>query len=135
MLERTHELGVELGALLVNGSFVTGRDQPADVDVACLIPPNKLRRILSQSPDGDALLFFIKRPHDARRITGVHFFIAPNGTFFDKLSEAFRLGTGGKGLRPPDPDRDPAGLTVPKEKGILRVDLSDFKPGEANVSN
>jgi hypothetical protein len=49
VLDRIRDLGGRVEEILVDGSFVTGREHPGDVDAACLVPPDELRALLRQS--------------------------------------------------------------------------------------
>lgn len=125
-LERMHDLGLVVPEVLIDGSFVTGREEPGDVDAVCHIPPVDLQQMLAASPDEDPLLFLLKQPDQARRLFGVHMFVVPTSQNFDYFRHGFAKGFGGKGLRPPDSVRDPAGLVVPAEKGLISVNFTGF---------
>jgi hypothetical protein len=129
VMERMRDLGGNLPSVVVDGSFVTGRDQPDDVDAVCQIPPHDLMRMLGSSPDQHALGFFLQQPHEARRLFGVHVFVVETEENLEELRVTFARGLGGAGLRPADRERDPHGLVVPGEKGILRVDFTAFFGG------
>ncbi|MEJ7811068.1 MAG: hypothetical protein WKG32_11715 [Gemmatimonadaceae bacterium] len=82
--------------------------------------------MLAASSSSRALQFFLQQPHDARELFGVHLFVVSTVSKLESLRITFAKGLNGQGLRPPDPQRDPPGLVVPSEKGILRVAFSDF---------
>lgn len=119
-------LGGSVNDVLVDGSFVTGREEPGDVDAACYVPPNELRDMINKSTDAGVLTFFLANPHEAKRMLGVHMFVVRTPENLEDFLITFTKGLQGKGLRPADPVRDPKDLIVPKEKGILRVSFAEF---------
>lgn len=125
-LDRIKDLGGRVEEILVDGSFVTGRELPGDVDAACLVPPDELRALLRESENARALNFFLSQPHLARELLGVHLFVVRSRDNLDSFRLTFTRGLGGTGLRPADPEKDPPGLVVPEEKGILAVDFTSF---------
>ena len=127
-LERLKFLGIVPEVLLIDGSFVTGREEPGDVDVCMLIPPDKIKLAydnLNNEEDRECLKFIFNRYNqDALRLTtGVHPLIVHNETGLKLCSDIFRTGGEQFGwrLKPPDNKRDPAWVNVPEEKGILKV--------------
>lgn len=127
-LNRLHDAGGTLEHVILDGSFVTGRAEPGDVDGCCMILPDDLQRMLDNASD-NALLFFLTETETAKRVFGVHMFVCGDQGSYDWFCEYFRRGEAGTGLRDADPIRDPAGLSKPTEKGILRVDYRDFING------
>lgn len=128
-LERLEILGIIPDSILIDGSFVTGREEPGDVDVCLLIPPKKLSnayRALNNEEDR-ICLEFICNPRNQRTLRlsfGTHPIIVPDEVRLEKISEIFRTGgTQFHHLRPPDSERDPKWVETPAEKGILRVNL------------
>lgn len=126
VLERVRDLGGRVDSILVNGSFVTARESPGDVDAVCLIPPDDLRRFAADPENWRALGFILTQPHQAKALFGVHLFFAQDQAQLEDLRTTFARGPGGSGLRPPDPHRDPPDLVVPAEKGILQVATAEF---------
>lgn len=51
MLDRMIELGLKPESLIINGSFVTKREEPGDVDFAALISPETVRDALKSAKD------------------------------------------------------------------------------------
>lgn len=125
-LDRLTQLNIKPEYVYINGSFVTGRKEPGDVDFAALIKPGKmLRAIKAAEPhDKKAIETFCDsmKAEELRNIMGAHMLIAHNDTLMDQWAKFFRFGKGGS-LREPDPSRDPISVQKPKTKGILRVDL------------
>lgn len=127
-LERLKFLGVFPVVLLIDGSFVTGREEPGDVDVCMLIPPEKIKLAydnLNNEEDRKCLKFIFNRYNQGalRLTTGVHPLIVPDEMGLKLFSDIFRTGGEQFGwrLKPPDNKRDPAWVNVPEEKGILKV--------------
>lgn len=61
-LERLEFLGIIPNVLLIDGSFVTGRKEPGDVDVCMLIPPEKVKLAydnLDNEEDRECLLYIL----------------------------------------------------------------------------
>jgi len=132
VLRRINELGLKPDTLLVDGSFVTGRKQPGDIDAAVLIPPDRFKKALQEADKHDklAIQIFIrawKGDSNAeillRSLFGAHIFIAADEAGLQPWSLFFRTGYPEPGLKPPDPQRDPPDVRTPKEKGILRIDM------------
>jgi hypothetical protein len=126
VLDRIKDLGRRVNEILIDGSFVTGRELPGDVDAACLVPPDELRALLRDAENARALTFFLSQPRLARELLGVHLFVVRSRENLDGFRLTFASGPGGAGLRPPDPAKDPPGLVVPEEKGVLAVDFTSF---------
>lgn len=128
MLQRLKDLGGTLDEVLVNGSFVTGRTHPDDVDAVCLFPPEDARPLLARAVNQQvrALQIIISDSDLARELFGVHFFFAASSQYYEDMRISFTRGPAGTGLRHPDLQRDPPDLVVPEEKGILKVHLTDF---------
>jgi len=126
VLDRIKDLGGRVNEVLIDGSVVTVRALPGDVDAACLVPPAELRALLQDAENARALNFFLSQPHLARELLGVHLFVVRNRENLDGFRLTFSRGLGGTGLREADPLKDPPGLIVPEEKGILAVDFTSF---------
>lgn len=132
-LARMNQLGLNPTAFLVDGSFVTGRDHPRDVDAAYLLSPATVSAAFANADDEDrqAILMFANTCNARSRsqaliryLFGTHVFLAFDECSLGTLSGLFRAGIGmGGRLRPPDPARDPAWVVTPAEKGILRVQV------------
>lgn len=127
MLSRFSEIHLPLEKVLIDGSFVTNRAEPGDVDAAILIRPHILITVLSctaDEHDQDALKLF-SNPQNAtaiRAIMGAHVIPAPDETVMNELSSFFRHGIPHQGgLRDPDRTRDPDWVKKPLEKGIINV--------------
>lgn len=122
-------LGLFPDILLINGSFVTGRSEPNDVDSALLIKPcvAYLALMTPDQHDKDAICLFLD-PQNERAIRvffGAHILIFPDETGLELASKLFQYGKGGQ-LREPDPLRDPPWVKKPHSKGILRVEGGDI---------
>lgn len=135
---RILEWGLQPQGIYLDGSFTTGRAEPGDVDGFLVFPPGhmdavekNLRRRVDQGvknakEDLQGLHLFRRQPNAVRVMLGVHMFMLEEGTAgFDSLMTTFTKGINGLGLRDPDPKKDPAGLVVPGEKGILVVGVDD----------
>ncbi len=125
-LDRLTQLGIKPEYVYINGSFVTGREEPGDVDFAALIKPGPMKRALLAADDHDkkAIATFCNRDKadELRNILGAHLLIADTSIMMSQWAGFFRTGTGGS-LRDPDPVRDPGWVIKPKAKGILKVIL------------
>lgn len=130
-LDRCRDLGVIPSVILVDGSFVTGRERPGDVDAAACVSPGVILDAIDRANEHDRLsircLLAPPAQHpsaaDVRNaVLGADVFVVPDLQTLGLWSEFFRCGANGK-LREPDPDRDPAWVTRPAEKGILRVEF------------
>jgi hypothetical protein len=129
MLKRLCELKVIPDSLLINGSFVTGRKEPGDVDFAVLIPPDTIQEALSSDDEHDVegvKLFLTPENQGAlRNIFGAHLLIAFDENSLGLWSSLFRKGQDGQ-LREPDSEKDPAWVSTPPEKGILRIEQENI---------
>ncbi len=129
LLNRLVSLGLCPEIILINGSFVTGRNNPGDVDIAALIPPEKAKKALKSLTDNHdkEAIFMIFNPNFCniiRNLFGAHILLSPDEKSLEIYSNFFRKGLDGK-LREPDPDRDPSWVKRPKSKGILKVYLNE----------
>jgi hypothetical protein len=127
MLERMLELGLRPTSALINGSFVTGREEPGDVDFALLIPPEVVEKALENALDehdrnGIYLFMNPKNQVALRDLFGAHLLIADSEENLRGWSILFQKGLYGK-LREPDPIRDPSWVKRPESKGILRINF------------
>ncbi|QQE74004.1 hypothetical protein KDJ56_19390 [Brevibacillus composti] len=129
LYDRLSSLGLNPKSVLIDGSFVTGREQPGDVDFGALFPPSVVKQALSNvqdSHDKEAIMMF-NNPNNQiviRNLFGAHMLVAPNEFGLRQISKLFRTGGDQFGkLRDRDPKRDPDWVIIPKEKGILRVNL------------
>lgn len=129
-LERLEFLGIIPNVLLIDGSFVTGRKEPGDVDVCMLIPPEKVKLAydnLDNEEDRECLLYILHPDSQGalRLATGVHPLVVPDENGLKLWSDFFRTGGAQfgrqEGLKPPDVVRDPEWVKIPNEKGILKV--------------
>lgn len=129
MLERMKALKIMPEVILVNGSFVTGRREPGDVDFACLIPPDTIREALKTDDDHDraGVVYFLDPDNQGvlRNAFGAHLLVAHDELNLSWWSKLFRFGQNGV-LREPDPKLDPDWVTRPKEKGILKICKDDI---------
>lgn len=125
LITRFRHLNIMPSVVLIDGSFVTGRNVPEDVDFACLIEPDKIRAALNSSinqHDKNAILLLLN-PYNqgpVRDMFGAHALVVDNNAGLNYWSDFFRRG-GANGLREPDPQRDPDWVVKPAEKGILKV--------------
>ena len=127
LMDRLRHLNITPSIVLVDGSFVTGRKLPEDVDFACLIEPNKVRDALNNSinehdKSGILLLLNPNNQCAVRDMFGAHALVVDSQFGLDHWSKYFRCG-GANGLRDIDPKRDPLWVVKPKEKGILKIIL------------
>lgn len=126
MLDRKRELGLIPEEIIINGSFCTQRECPGDVDAAILVRPEVA---LSAYDNGDehekrAIQLMIQAVspggEGAQRILrdlfGAHILLADSEQSLSNWAAFF------KQTKDPDPSKDPAWVTKPAEKGILRVD-------------
>jgi hypothetical protein len=132
LYDRFTSLGLNPKSMLIDGSFVTGRQQPGDVDFGALIPPRITKEALGKvtDPHDKAAVNMFSNSSSSlnqemiRNLFGAHMLVAPNEMGLKLISKLFRTGGAQFGkLRDPDPIRDPAWVTVPKEKGILRINF------------
>lgn len=130
LIERIISLGLYPEVVLINGSFVTGRKFPRDVDACVLIRPQVVVSALSavRDPhDEEAIKMFIDYHYELiiRNLFGCHLLIVPDENGLTLLSKFFREGLNGR-LRDPDPYLDPHGVVTPPRKGILKVQGGEF---------
>lgn len=130
LLERLTSLGLQPDSLLIDGSFVTGRESPGDVDACALITPKTAMAALANVTDEYDLnaVRVLTTPlpqHEriVRTMYGAHLLIARNEAELQKWSKFFRRGKHGK-LKDPDPTQDPGWVKTPAAKGILRIDFT-----------
>lgn len=128
LLERLIDLGLKPEKILINGSFVTGREEPGDVDFAALILPDTVRAAITNATDEHdkaGIKLFTKRDNgiNIRNLFGAHLLIADSEANLDGFANLFMKGMNGK-LREPDPKRDPEWVIRPEVKGILKVKIS-----------
>lgn len=131
LLGRLESLEITPKKILIDGSFVTGREEPGDVDFGSLIPPSKAKAALrnfTDPYDKHAIMMFTDPAPQNQKIVrtsfGAHMLVAANELGMKMISRLFRTGGEQFGqLKPPDPKRDPDWVKTPKEKGILKVDL------------
>ncbi|MDD2586306.1 MAG: hypothetical protein PHT79_02260 [Syntrophomonadaceae bacterium] len=126
---RLTTLGITPDAVLVNGSFVTKRTDPGDVDFVFLIPMDKINTALATAEDehDETALLMIFHPDNQlpiRILYGVHFLYARNQSEFEYWSYYFQ-----NGVREPDPKRDPPWVKSPTGKGILYIDGGELING------
>ena len=130
-LERLKFLCVVPEVILIDGSFVTGREEPGDVDVCLLIRPESIIRAMNSldNEEDKLCLEFICNPDNqaALRLSfGTHPLIAYDENNLQLYSDLFRTGGAQfRHLRPSDAIRDPGWVKTPSEKGILRVNFSE----------
>lgn len=125
MLFRMRELGIKPKKLLINGSFVTKRENPRDVDFAALIPPETIIEALKNAEDdhdmnGIRLFMGQENQMALRDLFGAHLLVADNEEMLEQWSKVFIKGQFGK-LREPDPEKDPEWVRRPDQKGILQI--------------
>ncbi len=127
LLDRLIDLGLKPSALLIDGSFVTGRDEPGDVDFAALIPPETIINAMKTLDEHDkhAIMLFLEpnNQNEIRSLFGAHLLLADTEEYLELWANFFRTGGDYGKLRDPDPERDPDWVRVPPSKGILRVNL------------
>lgn len=124
LLERLERLKIMPTIILVDGSFVTGRELPEDVDFACLIPPGRIKKALKEANFSDReAIKMICNPNsqgNLRVLFGAHPLIVDNEKGLYYWSTFLRRG-GPNGLKEPDYKKDPDWVIKPKEKGILKI--------------
>ena len=132
VLRRLGVLGFSVSEIYIDGSFVTARDNPGDVDAAVCYPPDKMIEILnlhSNAPEEYDDLMNHLDPEWLKKNYDFDFKICAYDEDFQINLNGFQRGFTAKGLPEPDEERDPPGLVVPDEKGILLVDVTDIFPG------
>ena len=128
LMDRFETLGLRPQLILIDGSFVTGRRMPEDVDGCILLPPEVIEAAIQSGKLNDhdinaiRLILHPDNKDALRDLFGAHLFVVHDEAGVEFWSTFFRRGKDGR-LRDPDPDRDPEGVTRPNEKGILRVIL------------
>lgn len=130
LLKRICELKLIPEVVLINGSFVTGRQEPGDVDFAVLIPPETIRTALANAHDDhdeNAIKLFLNLQAQGliRDLFGAHMIVVDSEEMLKSAGSIFKRGLNGS-LRERDPIRDPDWITIPSEKGILKVTKSDI---------
>lgn len=129
LYDRFSSLGLTPKSLIVDGSFVTRRELPGDVDFGALILPSVVKKALddmNDSHDKAAIKMFSDPSCQKliRDLFGAHMLVVPNEFGLRQISKLFRTGGDQFGkLRDRDPNRDPDWVTIPQEKGILRMNL------------
>lgn len=131
LYDRFSSLGLNPKSIIVDGSFVTGRERPGDVDFGALFPPGVVKQALGSVEDPHdkaAINMFndssVNNQNLIRNLFGAHMLVAPNEFGLRQISKLFRTGGDQFGkLRERDSKRDPIWVTIPQEKGILRVNL------------
>ncbi|AOZ91615.1 DUF6932 family protein [Paenibacillus crassostreae] len=127
LINRLIGLGLKPKALLIDGSFVTGREEPGDVDFAALIPPPVIEEALKTLDEHDkhAIFLFMSPENQTaiRSLFGTHLLLADTEDSLNHWVDFFRTGGANGKLRDRDPERDPDWVIVPQSKGILKVYL------------
>lgn len=130
LLTRILTLNLIPEVILVDGSFVTGRELAGDVDGAILIRPEVYEAAVAigdpHDIEGAMILFNPLNERAVRGLFGCHMLIAPHEQGLEFYSNLFQTGGQYGQLRDPDPVRDPAWVTRPPSKGILRVEGADI---------
>lgn len=119
---RLFSLSLFPDAVLVDGSFVTAREVPGDVDFVFLIRPETINQALEVQEDEHDKIAIIELFQDGnqvsiRNFTGTHFLYAIDDCDFYGWANYFQFT-----LREPDPRRDPPWVRLPFGKGILYLD-------------
>lgn len=123
-------LGIYPDEIIINGSFVTGRESPGDVDSVAIVSPQVVKQALDTADDYDrwAIASFARAASNTdiqsvvRIMFGTHIIVVPDESSLRLWCEFYQSGNR-QGLPPPDPARDPSWVKAPNEKGILRVEL------------
>ncbi|MDQ0046050.1 hypothetical protein J2T18_000322 [Paenibacillus polymyxa] len=127
MLNRLIGLGLQPSAILIDGSFVTGRSEPGDVDFAALIKPETVMEAMQTIDDHDkgAIMLFMSPENQVplRNLFGAHLLLADNEDSLSSWADFFRTGGVNGRLRERDKERDPDWVIIPSAKGILKVYL------------
>lgn len=119
LMDRLIELKLKPNAILIDGSFVTRRDAPGDVDFVAYIPLETARSAL-QAPDqhdknGINILLNKTNQLAIRDMLGVHLLLAATEEAFNSWETFFQQ------VRDPDPNRDPNWVKKPIKKGIIKI--------------
>lgn len=126
VIDRLSDLQIKPDYIYINGSFVTGRNEPGDVDFAALIKSGPMSRALRDADEHDkaAIKDFcnVNKMEEIRNYFGAHLIVAKDNTDMNNWAQFFKYGKGGS-LREPDPSKDPSWVKKPKQKGILKVTL------------
>ncbi|MCA1295404.1 hypothetical protein LBW89_20565 [Paenibacillus sp. alder61] len=127
LINRLIDVGLTPKAILIDGSFVTGRKEPGDVDFAAYIPPEVVSEAFTTLDEHDkqAITLFLNPNNQLaiRNMFGAHLLLADSEDMLNQWAYFFCTG-GSKGkLRDKDPERDPDWVIVPRSKGILKVYL------------
>lgn len=124
-LDELKKNNMEPSSVILDGSYVTGRRNPGDLDCIFIIDPDKVKKALNEQGQGAReLVAIMSVPHKRSSFEaefGVQAFLAESEQRCSDLTNLFRYGRFGEGLRDPDPKRDPNWVTKPYEKGILKV--------------
>jgi hypothetical protein len=126
ILKRLRDCEVSFSEMYVDGSFVTARKEPGDVDGFVYVPEERMMEILNTNPNFETIRPILMAEPIVRRLFGADLFFVGSTAEVKRKMETFTRGVGGHGLRKPTPGRDPSELTVPNERGILLVDCRDF---------
>ena len=126
---RLSSLGVLPDAVLINGSFVTKRHDPGDVDFVFLIPIPTVNNALANARDehdkeGILMLFHPDNQIPIRNTHGVHFLCAHDKNSFNYWSDYFQ-----NNVREPDSNLDPPWVRSASGKGILYLEGDELIHG------
>ncbi|MEK4110702.1 hypothetical protein ABIC86_001763 [Paenibacillus sp. DS2363] len=128
LLSKLEELGLKYEYILIDGSFVTGREEPSDVDFGIYLPPYIIAEALTvlNDTEKELLKYFtdLNNQYEISQKFGAHLLIGHNDIMMEDISFCFREGLDSE-LRPPDPKRDPEWVSTPAAKGILKVIRQD----------
>lgn len=125
LLFRFNQLEIKPEIILIDGSFVTGRELPGDVDFAMLIKPEVMKKAFKNASDDHnkrAIVFLCNPANQValRDLFGAHPLIASDENSLAGWAFLFKKG-GACGLKDTDPIRDPSWVKKPSEKGILKI--------------
>lgn len=119
-LNRLKHFGIKPKIILINGSFVTGKNNAGDVDCVMLINPEEVRQALKNMNEHDKngliILTDYRNADLIRAMLGVHIFVTYNNYWLQLWSNFFRKIK-------PSTTNNKNEISTPKEKGILRVEF------------
>lgn len=105
LLNRIKTLGGEIDVLYVDGSFVTGRREPQDIDAVTLLLPEKAKAMINRSPEWKSLQQILSNAGMVRAMYPVHLFFAETQSDVDDVCVFFCTREGRK--RTPVPPSRP----------------------------
>ncbi|WP_100488597.1 DUF6932 family protein [Sporolactobacillus pectinivorans] len=131
LMDRLIELKLKPDAILLDGSFVTKRDAPGDVDFVAYIPFETSRSAMQttdqHNKNGINILLNKNNQMAIRDLLGVHLLLAPTEESFNSWATFFQQ------VRDLDPKRDPSWVKKPNKKGIIKITFKQQKGAHNNA--